>query len=391
MKRNIFLTIALILTIILTYQCKCDRHSNKKVTISGQFLYSKGETLYIEQINPYENILLDSVIIKESGNFSFSIKPEEATFIVLRTTKQNSINLLVEHKENIQLSGDIRSLPATYTVNGSPGSLLLQELHKNTFQNYILLDSLAIVWEKKKYDNNKLEVRDSLDSIALSIYEQQKQFVIDFVNKNPNSLASIMALYQTFGQVPVVDEFENISLFQLVVQELQKQYPSNSHMFELSSRVERNKYIMEEQKAIKERMQAGNKIPEISLADYDGKPISIIDYEGQVRIIYFWSSQCASCRKNNAEINKIIKKYENKSLMLYTVSLDFDKEIWKKAYELDKLKGVHVSDLKEWHSPIVKTCNVTTIPYIIVIDKEGKIVKTGVNIDELEEVVKNIL
>jgi len=391
MKKHFYHFILLVSLTLFLYQCTCDRMQKNKVIISGTFLYSRGETLYIEQINAYESVLLDSVIIKENGEFNFTIKPEETTFIIVRTTKQNAITLLVEHDEHIQLSGDIRSLPATYKVSGSPGSVLLQELHNNTFQNYMLLDSLAMIWEQKKYAQNKLQVRDSLDLAALKIFEQQKQFVLDFINTNPHSLASIMALYQTFAREKIIDEFTHIPLFELVATELKKHYPNNSHIFELSSRVERNKHILKERKAIQKRMTPGNAFPETSLPDRDGKPVSINDYSGYTRLVYFWSSQCALCRKINAEISKIVKKYEQKNLILYAVSLDFNKELWHHAVEIDKLHGVHVSDLHEWHSPVVKICNVSDIPHLILVDKEGKIVQIDIQIEELEEIIRKTI
>ncbi len=56
------------------------------------------------------------------------------------------------------------------------------------------MDSLAIVFQDSQGLNNFLEIKQNLDSIYLNVFEKQREFVIDFIEKNPGSLASLIVI-----------------------------------------------------------------------------------------------------------------------------------------------------------------------------------------------------
>ena len=69
-----------------------------------------------------------------------------------------------------------------------------------------------------------------------------------------------------------------------------------------------------------------------------------------------------------------------------SVSFDQDKEKWKKAIEADHLIWPnHVSDLKGWSSATGKIYQITSIPFTVLIDQEGKIIKTNLRGEALEQ------
>jgi len=301
----------------------------------------------------------------------------------LGTSEDNYITLVCEQGETPELSGDIRSLPATYTVKGSPGSEKLLELHLYTLKHYELFDSLSEIWEQGKYDKDKLALRDSLDSIARGVYQAQEEYVKQFVENNMESLTAILALYQVFGRIPVLDEFEYLDLYDQTAQSLKLKYPTNQHVNELSARVSKNKALQKEKEEITKRLLPGNPVPELSLPDREGSPVSVADYKGYALLLYFWSSTDPKCRKMNPELLTLQKKYEAKGFSLFSISLDNNPDIWEKAITLDKLPGVHVIDQRGWSSPVINMFNIESIPHTILIDKEGIIIGNNLNFEEI--------
>jgi hypothetical protein len=66
--------------------------------------------------------------------------------------------------------------------------------------------------------------------------------------------------------------------------------------------------------------------------------------------------------------------FKNQPVTFLFVSIDTDKENWKRAMKQEKLNGVHLVDPKGWQSSILKDYNFSSIPHYVLIDKDGRIV-----------------
>jgi hypothetical protein len=84
-------------------------------------------------------------------------------------------------------------------------------------------------------------------------------------------------------------------------------------------------------------------------------------------------------------------KYKDKGFTVYSVSLDDNVEAWKTAIASDGLTWPnHVSDLLKWNSPLPQLFGFEGIPYTVLIDKEGKIIGTGLRGASLEQKLREI-
>ena len=77
----------------------------------------------------------------------------------------------------------------------------------------------------------------------------------------------------------------------------------------------------------------------------------------------------------------------DKGFEILSVSLDDKKDNWVNAIEKNDLNWGHVSSLKGWDCPVAKLYNVSGVPAMLLIDKEGKIVATKLRGDLLMEKV----
>ena len=136
----------------------------------------------------------------------------------------------------------------------------------------------------------------------------------------------------------------------------------------------------------------GEMAPEIALPNTEGTVMKLSSLKGKVVLIDFWASWCRTCRVENINFTKAYSKFKNKKFdvgtgfEIYSVSLDKDKEVWKKAIGNDRLVWkYHVSDLKKWESPIVETYNFKYLPHNLLIDQNGKILAKGLFGNKLDE------
>ena len=112
---------------------------------------------------------------------------------------------------------------------------------------------------------------------------------------------------------------------------------------------------------------------------------------GQVTLVNFWASWCGPCRRENPAVKAIYERYKDKGFEIYGVSLDNSASKWKAAIAKDGLTWKHVSDLGGWKSSAAQLYGVRSIPATFLLDKEGRIYKSGFRSHELEGLLKQLL
>ena len=135
--------------------------------------------------------------------------------------------------------------------------------------------------------------------------------------------------------------------------------------------------------------QTLEKAPDIVLVSPNGKTVKLSKLKGKMVLIDFWASWCGPCRKENPNVVRLYNQYKAKGFTVFSVSLDQDAEAWKKAIASDGLIWPnHVSDLLGWQTPLVQLYGFEGIPHTVLIDKEGKIIGTGLRGESLEQKLK---
>ena len=113
-----------------------------KVKISGRFVGSEADMVYLEQASTLNQTIIDSVKLSEDGNFMLKLdKVSTSPSLYHIVYEGNRIPLLLQGGDHITVNSAGNAL-RNYTVAGSEESELLHEFNHNYVEGMITLNEL---------------------------------------------------------------------------------------------------------------------------------------------------------------------------------------------------------------------------------------------------------
>lgn len=374
--------IFLILLVLAAFISACKKPNG--FVISGKITNAEEKYLYLDELKVAASVPIDSVKIEKDGSFEFKGKIDYPNFFLLRLSGQNFLTLLVDTTEKITVYGDAANFSRDYIVEGSPGSLLVQELNNRLTVTKHKLDSirsrLIVFRTREGYGAEKARWEQQL----IDIKKSQIEYSTDFVQKHPFSMASVLALYQKFDDANYV--VQDLQSLKVAASALNSVFPKSEHVKALYANTMR---LMADEKNNKLREfinEHGTNSPDINLPDYNGKDILLSSLRGKVVLIQFWSAKDRASRIQNEALTELYSKYKSRGLEIYQVSVDNERTAWIDAIEQDGLNWINVGDMKGSVSAL-HNYNVQKVPSNYVLDKEGNIVARDIQGPELDKLI----
>ncbi|UKN02139.1 TlpA family protein disulfide reductase [Paracrocinitomix mangrovi] len=345
------------------------------VYITGQFVGAANQTIYLGNQNmggvrqPFYSVKADS-----TGQFKLSYQIPFADYYFLKFENGQILHMILHGNDTLKIYGDVRNVLDISNFIYSEESEAMNQFVSEHAKFKRFQDSLSYV---VRVDPLKAdEVNAYFQPIAEGFYAKRNKFI----NTYSNSGAVVVTLN-------AIDQEKEWTLYTTVVDLLGKSYGSSPTVQNIINQTEARKKELEARKFL----EPGNLAKEIALPNTEGDTMRLSDLKGKVVLIDFWASWCRPCRGENPNVVKMYKKYKDDGFTVFSVSMDNSAEKWKAAIEQDGLVWPnHVSDLKGWQCAAGIDYLVKSIPFTVLIDKEGKIIGTNIRGEALQTHLKAI-
>jgi thiol-disulfide isomerase/thioredoxin len=339
-----------------------DTPKNTSFSLKGTLTNAVGgEMLYLEELSPTKKVLLDSARVDEKGNFEFTHSAPSMGFYRVKASEANFAMLVLDSTQKINITASYKDIGNTYKVEGSPDTKIFLDFNELGKDMQVRTDSLQRAFQAAmgviKMDSTKVDSLNKVfEPVYMSMVEQHQGKVAEIVSKNTSSLASLAGIQQ-------LDPDKYLDIYQKVYADLSARFPNSQYLGKLKQDIDSFS-----------KLASGSVAPDFTFDTPEGKKMSLSSLKGKVLLVDFWASWCAPCRKENPNVVRMYKKYHDKGFDVLGVSLDESKDKWVAAIKKDGLMWHHVSDLQGWRSEACRLYGIESIPFAILLDKEGKII-----------------
>ena len=374
MRSRFFISIVFLAGALLAVSC----HSST-VKISGRIVGSDCRMIYLEQVTPLAQTLIDSAQLDETGNYKLELCDVDRTPALYNLVcNGDKIPLFLQGGDRLTVSS-VGRVVHNYTVEGSKETELLRQFYQAFVGGAQRLDNIAGQFART---NLSEEERKALVKEYTDEYYRIRREQLRFIIENKSSLAAVYALYQRLpGDTYLFNGDSDVVYYRTVAEALEQSYPDSPYLQSLLAEITR----MDARISLTSRISEAG-YPDLELSDIYGKKVRLSSLTGKVVLLDFWSAELGNSNTLNAELKEVYKKYADAPtpFEVYQVAVDSSKPLWITAVQEQQLPWISVSDLRGQASTAPRLYNVQKLPANFLIDREGTIVAKDIYGKSLE-------
>ncbi|MEG2276834.1 MAG: TlpA disulfide reductase family protein [Odoribacter sp.] len=340
--------------------------AQKTITIKGKvkFPYNRFNMEIVER-QGFDKTILDSCKVKEDGTYEFKMKVDRPGVYTLDCQKWQSVNFWAEDEDlMIDFRGEdtakmkIKNPPYVH-INGGANNEVMNLLNWDGYRGYQLMIGVSQgVYRIPGIDD---QAKQDVSGKFYTMLGDESRARVKFLAEHYGDRNSVLAV------LSMLRGEENSELVKSVVSRLEAKNPNYAPLLKY-------KADLAEAKAQKERLAEGKVAPEFSFPTPDGKKsFGPQDFKGKILVLDFWASWCGPCRQEIPNLKKDYAEFSDKGVVFLSVSIDKDGADWRKAMKEENMPWTQVNAPKAGKD-VMKQYQFSGIPYILVLDKEGRIV-----------------
>jgi thiol-disulfide isomerase/thioredoxin len=130
----------------------------------------------------------------------------------------------------------------------------------------------------------------------------------------------------------------------------------------------------------------GKKATELKYPNQEGKTISLEETckKNKVTLVMFWRSNCSHCEEFHPKLQEIYKKYHEKGLEVYAISIDKEEALWKNHLSTHQQPWINVLPPMDKRPHLAKHYPSPSTPTLIALDSNMKVISRLIMRSKLE-------
>lgn len=381
MKKFLFIPI-----VLLALLSSCTSSSSIDINMYG----GKDSTaIVVSKLAVNKLKAVDTLYLKKGhADISLKVNDNSPEFIYLESENGKRVSVLLSKGENVSVELD--SNGELLNIQGSPESLLLQEVEaaQQTFR--MAFDSLSVAL------NNAVELGDQAARTRINkelgaMYVAYKQKAIKYIYAHPKSMTLIPVIFHNVTEnLPLFSEYSDAILFERVYDSLRTKFSGSPYLVSLMSEIEKRKNMLQVETFLSNAERTD--FPEIILPDINSQQQHLSALQGNVILLSFWDPQNDGMKLYNNDLIPIYEKYHSKGFQIYQVAITSDKTDWAIYLKGKPLPWISVCDIANDNSYAAAIYNVSELPSLFLIAKDGTIVSKNIfDIKALEKEIAKLV
>ena len=132
------------------------------------------------------------------------------------------------------------------------------------------------------------------------------------------------------------------------------------------------------------KTSVGQVVPDFSLPSMNGEEVAIRSFRGKCVLLDFWASWCGPCIGEMPNVHKAYDLLHDKGFEVISVSTDRKESDWRKVMKEKQME--HFVNLRDTKGVLHEIFNRDAIPFILLLDPQGRIVAKELRGKDIYEV-----
>ena len=141
----------------------------------------------------------------------------------------------------------------------------------------------------------------------------------------------------------------------------------------------------------KRRLESVGQKIELKGTSIDDRPVDLADLEGKVVLIHYWATWCEPCKQDLEVLKNMHAKYGSGGFTLIGISLDSDRQTLTDYLQANRLPWPQLYEDGGLDNRFADELGILTLPVMILIDKDGKVLHRNIQAAELDAELGKLL